>query len=280
MRAGFIGLGNIGKPMAKKLTGHDFELQVYDVFEEPIQELVADGATSVQPAEMAAHCDIIGVCVRNNADVEDLLYAQGMLAAAKADTVFAIHSTVTKQGLEKWAADGQEKGVHIIDAPITGGAAGAEAGELIYMVGGPHQVVERCKPVFSHSAKNIVHAGDLGNGIVLKLAINSMTYSAFIAVKEATELAKAAGLDTDLLYEVGQGNGVITPFSHKFASGRALAEQACDDETLKSIFEPTGNLGEKDLDAALETAAGLGVNMPYAKSSRQLIMDTFVKRGT
>lgn len=280
MRTGFIGLGNIGKPMAKHLAGRDFELQVFDVFDEPVQELVDLGATAATPQQIAKECDVIGLCVRNNADVEDLLFKQGMLDAAPADTVFAIHSTVTRQGLESWAVKAAEQKIHVIDAPITGGAQGAEEGSLIYMLGGPAEIVERCKPIFNHSAKNIVHAGDLGTGIVLKLAINSMTYSAFIAIKEATELAKAAGLDPTVLYEVGQGNGVVTPFSHRFASGREQAIQACDDETLVSIFEPMGNLGEKDLDAALETATGLGVNMPNAENSRQLIMNTFVKRAT
>lgn len=280
MRIGFIGLGNIGKPMAKHLTDKEFELQVFDVFEDPVQELTKLGATAVAPKEMAEQCDIIGICVRDNSDVESLLYEQGMLEAATANTIFAIHSTVTRQGLEQWAQDASDSGVHLIDAPITGGAQGAEDGSLIYMLGGRKEIVERCMPIFNHSAKSIVHAGDLGTGIVLKLAINSMTYSAFIAIKEATELAKAAGLDPAVLYEVGQGNGVVTPFSHRFASGREQALQAVDDETLVSIFEPMGRLGEKDLDAALQTAAGLGIDMPNAENSRKLIMDTFVKRTT
>ncbi|MEH6549761.1 MAG: NAD(P)-dependent oxidoreductase [Pseudomonadales bacterium] len=278
MRVGFIGLGNIGRPMARHLTGGDTVLQVYDVFEEPIQELVELGAESVSPAQMARDCDVIGICVRDNADVENLLYDEGMLDAATPATVFAIHSTVTQQGIYKWAEDARQKDLYLVDAPVTGGAIGAEAGELIYMVGAEEALFELCKPVFMHSAKNIVHAGGLGTGIALKLCINMMTYSAFIAIRESTELAKAAGLDPEVLYEVGRGNGMVSDFNHRFISGHEAVFASCDDETVRSIFEPFGKLGEKDLAAALQTAQALNVALPSAQHNSQLILDTFIKR--
>ena len=278
MRAGFIGLGNIGKPMAKHLAGQDFELLVYDVSEAPVQELVALGATRATPADIARDCDIVGICVRDNQDVEALLYDEGMLDAASPDTLFAIHATVTHAALLRWSAEASTRGIHLFDAPITGGAHGAEAGELVYMLGGDANIVERCTPVFSHSAKKIVHAGELGTGIVLKLCINMMTYAAFNAINESTALAKAAGLDPDVLYEVGRDNGMVAEFNHRFISNREALMASCDDDTIRSIFEPFGKLGEKDLDAALETAASLSLELPNARHSRQLIMDTFIKR--
>jgi 3-hydroxyisobutyrate dehydrogenase len=278
MRAGFIGLGNIGKPMARHLTRRDFELLVYDVCDAPLQELVELGAKSASPAVIARDCDIVGICVRDNGDVEDLLYAQGMLDAATPDTLFAIHSTVTQDALVHWSTEAASRQFQLIDAPITGGAHGAEAGELVYMLGGDANIVERCKPIFSHSAKNIVHAGEIGSAIVLKLCINMMTYAAFNAIKESTELAKAAGLDPERLYEVGRGNGMVAPFNHRFISNREALMASCDDDTIRSIFEPFGKLGEKDLEAALQTAESLGVDLPNAHNSRELIMDTFIKR--
>lgn len=275
---GFIGLGNIGKPMAKNLLGDAFEVSVYDVAPAPVTELVALGAHSASLAEMAKHCDIIGICVRDNDDVENLLYGDtGLLAHATPGTVFAIHSTITQQALRKWAADAAECGLVVIDAPITGGAHGADARELVYMVGGDADTLERCRGVFNTSAKNIVHAGQLGAGIALKLCINMMTYSSFIAVLESTRLAEAAGLDPQVLYQVGQANGVVGDFNHRFISNRGAVFDGCDETTARAIFEPFGKLGEKDLDAALATAAALGVELPAARSNRQLIMDTFIK---
>ena len=278
MRVGFIGLGNIGKPMAKHLAGKGFDLQVFDVFEEPVNELVSLGASAASPANIARDCEIVGICVRDNKDVENLLYAEGMLEAATPDTIFAIHSTVTQAALTGWSATAKEKGIHLVDAPITGGAMGAEAGELVYMLGGDEAIVGRLKPVFKHSAKNIVHAGETGTGIVLKLCINMMTYSAFIAIRESQALAKAAGLEPEVLYEVGRGNGMVSDFNYRFISNRDAIFDGCDDDTVRTIFGPFGQLGEKDLDAALQTASALGLELPNAENSRRLILDTFIKR--
>ncbi len=278
MQVGFIGLGNIGKPMAKNLLGEPFELTVYDVDEEAVEELVALGARRAGIVEMAQRCEVIGICVRDNRDVESLLYGdEGLLANATPDTVLAIHSTITQQALQQWVRDAGQYQVKVIDAPITGGAHGAVARELVYMVGGDEQTLERCRPVFTTSAKNIIHAGELGAGIALKLCINMMTYSSFIAVLESTRLAEAAGLDPEVLFEVGRGNGVIGDFNHRFISNRSAVFEGCDEATARSIFEPFGKLGEKDLDAALETAAGLGLDLPAATCNRRLILDTFIK---
>ena len=275
---GFIGLGNIGKPMAKNLLGGALDVMVYDEVAAPVEELVGLGARSASLAEMARQCDVIGICVRDDKDVENLLYGeQGLLAHGTPDTVFAIHSTVTQQALKQWAADAAERQMVLIDAPITGGSHGAEAGELVYMVGADAATLERCRPVFDTSAKSIVHAGQLGAGIALKLCINMMTYSSFIAVLESTRLAQAAGLDPEVLYRVGQANGVVGDFNHRFISNRAVVFEGCDQATALAIFEPFGKLGEKDLDAALETAAALGLDLPAASHNRQLIMDTFTK---
>jgi 3-hydroxyisobutyrate dehydrogenase len=275
---GFIGLGNIGKPMAKNLIGDAFEVSVYDVAAAPVAELQALGARSASLAEIARHCDIIGICVRDNNDIENLLYGDtGLLAHAAPGTVLAIHSTITQQALKQWVADAARHELLVIDAPITGGAHGADARELVYMVGGDANTLERCRGIFNTSAKTIVHAGQLGAGIALKLCINMMTYSSFIAVLESTRLAEAAGLDPQVLYQVGQANGVVGDFNHRFISNRGAVFDGCDEATARAIFEPFGKLGEKDLDAALETAAALGLELPAATSNRQLIMDTFIK---
>ena len=275
---GFIGLGNIGKPMASNLIGDAFEVSVYDVNPAPVAELLALGAHSASLDEIARHCDIIGICVRDNNDVDKLLYGDtGLLVNATAGTVIAIHSTVTQQALRQWAADAAARRLLLIDAPVTGGAHGAEARELVYMVGGDSDILERCRGLFNTSAKSIVHAGDLGAGIALKLCINMMTYSSFIALLESTRLAEAAGLDPEVLYQVGQANGVVADFNHRFISNRGAVFDGCDAATARAIFEPFGKLGEKDLDAAIETAAALGLELPAATSNRQLIMDTFIK---
>ena len=119
---GFIGLGHMGKPLAKNLIGAAFDTWMYDVYEPALAELVALGARASTPAEIARNCSLIGICVRDDKDVDALLYGeQGMLANAQADAVIAIHSTVTRNALMRWARDAGARGVHLIDAPVTRG---------------------------------------------------------------------------------------------------------------------------------------------------------------
>lgn len=280
-KIGFIGLGNIGKPIAEHLLTDAFELYVYDIFPEAMQALVEMGAIAVDsPAMMAGSCSYIGICVRDDKDVEELLYGdQGLLQNTKAETVIAIHSTVTQVGLLKWASDAAEKNIIIIDVPITGGASGAEAGTLCYMVGGEEKVLEKCRPIFSTSADKIVHAGKLGTGIALKLCNNLITYAEFTAMSEATRLAEACGLSADVLREVGKSNGVINENMHTFISNRNTLAAGCTEQQMLEIFGPFGRLGNKDLQCAIDTAAQLGVTLPATEMVRDMIEDVFLNKA-
>ncbi len=277
---GFIGLGNIGKPIAKHLIQDAYQLHAYDVFPEAVTELVELGAVASSPVEMATSCDYIGICVRDDKDVEALFYGeQGLLEQAREGITIAIHSTVTQAGLLKWAEQGAARGVIIIDAPITGGANGAEAGTLCYMVGGDEAVLEDCRPLFETSADKIVHAGKLGTGIALKLCNNLITYAEFTAMSEATRLAEAAGLSADVLREVGKSNGVINEQMHMMISNRNALAKGCTEQQMDEFFGPFGRLGRKDLECAIETAAQLGVTMPATEMVRDMIEDVFLNKA-
>lgn len=275
---GFIGLGNIGKPMAKHLMKGPFNVYVYDVFEKPREELAKLGATAVSnPKEMFQLCDHIGLCVRDGKDVESLLYgADGILANAKAGTVVAIHSTVYRKEILKWFAEGKAKGIIIIDAPITGGAGGAEQGSLCYMVGADAATLEKCRPVLETSAGKIIHAGEVGIGIVLKLCNNLITYAQFTAVAEASKLAKSCGLSETVLREVGKSNGVINEQMHTFISGRNGCLASCTPEQMEQIFGPFAKLGEKDLDCALASAEEAGLQLRATELVRKMIADVYL----
>ena len=277
---GFIGLGNIGKPMAKHLIGDDFQLHAYDVVPAAVAELVTLGAIAATPAEIAGVCHYIGVCVRDDRDVEDLLYGDaGLLNIARETTVIVIHSTVTQAGLLKWAADALQKNIHVVDAPITGGAAGAEAGTLCYMVGGDEAQLDAIRPMISTSADKIVHAGALGTGIALKLCNNLITYAEFAAMSEATRLAQACGLSVDVLREVGKSNGVINEQMHNMISNRNKLAAGCNDEQMDQFMGPFGRLGRKDLQCAIDTAAALNIQLPATEFVRDMIEDVFVNKA-
>ena len=277
---GYIGLGNIGKPSAMRLIGDTFNAHVYDVYAPAVEELVAAGAvgcTSV--ADLASTCTHIGICVRDDAQVEDLLEGEaGIFAHANPGTLIAVHSTVTQANLLKWAQKALQHGLELIDAPITGGAHRAQDGTLCYMLGGSEEQVQAGTPVFETSAEKIVHAGPLGCGIALKLCNNFIQYTEFVAMVEATRLAEACGLSVDVLRDVGLSNGVVNEQMFMFASGRNGFAKSSSEEEMDQYFGAMGRLGHKDLECALSTAADKNVVMPTAEFVRDRIVDVFLAK--
>ena len=279
-RVGFIGLGDIGRPMAKHLVTDAYEVHVFDLVQSALDELGEIGATPCASiAELAAACSHIGICVRDDAQVESVLYGeQGVLANAASGTLIAVHSTVTQANLVKWVGEAADKGLRLLDTPITGGANGAESGTLCYMAGGTEQDLADVTPVFMTSGEKVVHAGPIGSGIALKLCNNYMQYAEFVALAEAARLADACGLSLDVIKEVGFANGVVNPQMHQFVSGRNGLAPACTDEQMEEIFGGFATLARKDLECALETAAQKGVVMPTAEFIRDRIEDVFLAR--
>jgi 3-hydroxyisobutyrate dehydrogenase len=277
MSIGFVGLGNIGKPMATQLLKLGEELWVYDLAAAPLAELAARGARpAAQLRELAERCQLIGICVRDEAEVEAVLQGpDGLLAHAPPQTLLAVHSTVTVAAIRRWASAAAVRAIHLIDAPITGGASAAEAGTLTYMVGGERQLLERCRAAFLTSGQKLLHAGPVGAGILLKLCNNLMTYAAFSAAAEATRLARAGHLDEALLLEVGRSNGVVTPQMEAFLRNRRQLGSA---GTLARAFAPFAALARKDLAAALESARELGVALPATGCVLGIIEQVFLEQ--
>ena len=275
MSIGFIGLGNIGRPMARQLMKLGEELWVYDIVPAAVAALATRGAragTGVR--DLAERCRIIGVCVRDEPEVNGVLHgADGLLAHAQPDAIIALHSTVNQAAILAWAAQARARGVHLLDAPITGGAAGAEAATLTYMVGGTGELVERCRPLFLTSGQKIIHAGPVGTGILLKLCNNLMAYAAFAAADEAERLALAGGLDRGLLAEVGRSNGVVTPQMEAFLANRSQLAAA---GKLRQAFAPFAQLARKDLGAALTSARELRLALPSTERVAEIIERVFV----
>ncbi len=279
MAIGFIGLGNIGAPMARRLLRLDRPLWVFDADATRSQALAAQGAHAAREvAELARHCELVGVCVRDERDVEGVLYGPGGLLSNLAPrAVIAIHSTVSHAAILGWARSATEGGLTLIDAPITGGASAAEAGTLTYMVGAEADVLEHCRPVFMSAAQKIIHAGPVGAGILLKLCNNLMSYAAFAALDEAHRLAHAGGLDVGLLAEVGRANGVVTPQMEAFLNNRARLA-AAGPAVLAQVFGPFALLARKDLDAALASARDLEVLLPCTEQLAAEIGGVFLNQ--
>jgi 3-hydroxyisobutyrate dehydrogenase len=270
-RVGFIGLGNIGLPMAKNLCGGAFQVAVHDVRPEAAASLIELGATAAASCrEVAERSEVVGICVRDDADTEQATLSEdGVLAGARPDGIVVIHSTVRPGTVRAIAAAAAERGVHVIDAPITGGAAGAAGRRLCTMVGGDAALIDRCRDFLEASASTIVHAGELGCGAVAKLCNNLMQYQVFQAGYEAALLAREAGIDHEALEAVTRANGLLSDSTAMFLKMRMVADERRGDAGLQAMLSSFTTLAEKDLTLALELAREVGVALPGAGLCQQ-----------
>jgi len=266
LRAGFIGLGNQGKPIAVNLARSEFETTVYDVVPDAVQEMVADGATAATtPKQVGERSDVVGICVPADHHVLDVcLGAEGLIAGLAPGSVIAIHSTIQPETAIRIAEEASKSGIGVLDACVTGGAAGAEGKRLTFMVGGEEQYLEKARPLLDVSAAKIIHAGPIGNGCILKLCINLITYTLWSAMYESAALAKAAGLPLELLEEAGISNGQITPMMKQFMDVREVPDEKRQSESYQAIFRNHTMIAEKDLDWALALARKSDVLLPVA----------------
>ena len=264
MRVGFIGLGNIGKPMALRLAAAEgIDLSVFDVAPEPVAELVAAGAyASSSVAALARKSDVICVMVRDDDQVRDVL-GEILGVAGDAQTV-VIHSTVAPGTPSQLADTAARHGVKVLDAPVSGGAMGAADGTLAILVGGSADAFEAARPALEAMGSKVVHAGPIGAGTKFKLARNLMHFVAFTAATEAQRLAEAAGLDLVELGNVVRHTDAITggPGAIMHRDTTAVLEES---DFWFGVFGHVRALGEKDLTFALALADDLGVQTPLAR---------------
>jgi 3-hydroxyisobutyrate dehydrogenase-like beta-hydroxyacid dehydrogenase len=263
---GLVGLGNIGGAMARRLCAWPGGFTVYDVRQEAMTPFVTDGAHGAGSlAELADLASIISVVVLNDEQVRDVV--TGILPHAAPGTVIAIHSTIDVQTAVDMATLAAPHDIHVLDAPVSGGAIGAAEGRLAVMVGGDRAAYERSKPVFKSWAELSVHLGDAGAGTRTKLARNLLTFVGYAAAAEAQRLAEAAGVDLGKLAAVVRQSDGITG-GPSAVMIRATTEPLAPDDGLRPIFEHTRTLGEKDLGLALDLGESLGVDLPLAHIAR------------
>ncbi len=261
-KLGYIGLGNQGAPMAKRLVDWPGGLIVFDVRAEAMTPFVEAGATAaVSVAEVAA-ADVISVTVLNDEQVRDVVAE--LAAHANPGTVIALHSTIRPETAAELADQLRPNGIHIVDAPVSGGAGAADKGELAVMVGADDQAYESIKPVFKKWASMVVRAGEPGAGTRMKLARNMLTFVGFAAANEAMRLAEAAGLDLQKL-----GRVVRHSDAQSGGPGAIMVREDMNvlapDSFLYNMFMHTRGLGEKDLGLALELGESVGVDLPLAE---------------
>jgi 3-hydroxyisobutyrate dehydrogenase-like beta-hydroxyacid dehydrogenase len=264
LKLGYIGLGHMGTPMAKKMVEWPGGLTIYDIRPEAMTLLAERGALQANSVADVAAADIISVTVLDDEQVRTVV---GELAShAKPGTIIAIHSTISDTTAEELARDGEPRDIHVIDAPISGGGRAARFGQLATMVGASDEVFARIKEPFSHWAELVVHAGPPGAGTRMKLARNMITFTTFAAVGEAWKLAEAAGLNL-------QDLGNVVRHTDKLTGGAGSIMYRDDAKDLEpghflyDGFMHNRGLGEKDLSLALALGEAVSVDLPLAQAA-------------
>lgn len=269
---GFVGLGNIGAPMATRLLGWPGGLVVHDLDRDATEPLAAGGAeVAADTAELARRCDLVCVMVNTEQQVQAVLDSPGGLlegAASRAPSaeplVVAVHSTISPGGAESMAERAAEHGVSLLDVPVSGGAMGAHGGTLALMAGGDPAAFGRCREALSLMGSLVLRFGGPGDGTRAKVARNLISFASFVAVGEASRMAEAAGIDLVALGEVVRHSDSVTGGPGAVML-RDSASTLAPDDPLRPIFEHSAELGEKDLRLAIGMAVDLGVEPETAR---------------
>jgi 2-hydroxy-3-oxopropionate reductase len=268
MKLGFIGLGIMGLPMALNLHKAGFELTVYNRTPKSISN--ADIKICKSPKEVAENTDIIFICVSDTPDVEEVIFGtNGIIHGAKSGSIVVDMSTISPEATKDFAKRLAQKNIGLIDAPVSGGEAGAIAGTLSIMAGGTAKDFARVKPCFEKLGKNIVHVGTHGAGQVAK-ACNQIVIAVSIeAVGEALLLAEKCGVDGRKVREALMGG---------FAGSKVM--EVHGNRMLNNDYKPgfKARLHRKDMGIVMDTAAKHHVNLPAATLATQHL-DEVLKAG-
>jgi 2-hydroxy-3-oxopropionate reductase len=269
-KAGFIGLGIMGKPMAANLRKNGVELCAFTRSGVPDELTQAGVVAADSPAGVAAKADVIFVMVPDTPDVERVLFGEnGVAQGLRQGQIVVDMSSISPMATRGFAAKVRERGADYLDAPVSGGEVGAKAASLTIMVGGSQASFDAVKPLLDMMGKNVSLIGEVGAGQVCKVANQVIVAATIEAVGEALLLASKAGVDPAKVRAALMGG---------FASSRIL--EVHGERMVKRTFEPGFRieLHQKDLNLALSTAQQIGVPLP-ATSTCQMLFNACVAHG-
>jgi len=263
MKVGYIGLGLMGKAIARNILKAGFHLVVHNRSQAAVRELVKEGAIpATSPAEVASQVDVVFTNLPDSPDVELVALGEnGIITGAHAGLIYVDNSSIKPATARYIAAVLGEKGVQCLDAPVSGGDIGAKQGTLAIMVGGPAAALESVRPVFDAIGKTVTHVGDSGAGQIAKAANQIMVAAQMVAMGELLIFSKKAGADPHKVVDAIKGGAAqcwtldVKP-ARLFAGNRTPGFKA--------------HMQAKDLNIILETAHQYGIPLPSAAVDAQL----------
>ena len=273
MKIGFIGVGNIGAPIAGQLLKAGHALSVFDLRREAAAGLLAAGAFwSENPAALAASCEIVATCLPGPPQMEQVvLGAEGIAAHIRPGALYIDHTTNAPALVRRVHALLAEKGVAMLDAPVSGGMEGAQTRDLLVMAGGDSDAFERARPLLDAIAKRIMYTGGIGTGSIAKIMHNSATFTLDLVMAECWTTAVKAGIDAATIVKV---------FNEAALGHQMNLKVRLPATYLRGDFAPRFSLAlaRKDLGLAQELAQQTGTPMRL-NALAKAEMDEAVARG-
>ncbi|MFZ5810319.1 MAG: NAD(P)-dependent oxidoreductase [Chloroflexota bacterium] len=263
LRVGYIGLGLMGKSIARNILKAGFPLVVHNRSRAAVEELVGEGAVEANsPAEVARNVDVVFTNLPDTPDVEQVVLGdKGIIEGVRSGMIYVDNSTIKPAAAREIAWRLGDKGVFALDAPVSGGDIGARQGTLAIMVGGPKEALEKVMPIFQAMGKTITHVGDAGAGQIAKAANQIMVAAQMVAMGELLIFAQKAGADPRKVVEAIKGGAAqcwtldVKP-PRLFAGNRSPGFKAY--------------MQAKDLSIVMETARQYGIPLPSAALHAQL----------
>jgi 2-hydroxy-3-oxopropionate reductase len=256
MKVGFIGLGIMGRPMAKNLLAKGAELVVNDLDQKAVDELVEDGASSGSYKQIGEDCDVVLLILPNGHIVQDVLFSpEGVAASLDKGKLVCDFSSVTPGESKQCQGGLAKRGVGFVDAPVSGGEPGAKAGTLAIMCGGDQKDFDTLQPIFNIVGSTATLMGPVGSGSVTKLANQVIVNLTIAAVSEALVLATKAGVDPMKVYEAIRGG----------LAGSAVLDAKAPKMCARD-FKPGGkiSINHKDIKNVINTAHSIDVPVPMS----------------
>jgi 3-hydroxyisobutyrate dehydrogenase-like beta-hydroxyacid dehydrogenase len=270
IKLGYIGLGKMGAPMAHRLVDWPGGLIVFDIRAEAMTPFAEKGARLADSVADVAEADIISITVLDDEQVREVVGA--LVPNAKPGTVLAIHSTISDTTAVELANELEPQGIHIVDAPISGGGRAAKKGDLAAMVGATDEAFAIVKEPFALWASLVIHAGQPGAGTRMKLARNMLHYISFAAACEASKLAEKCGLNLQDLGQVVRHTDAITGGAGSILY-RDDTKPIPPESFLYQPFLHARILGEKDLSLALALGQAVSAELPLAEVALERLAD-------
>ena len=276
IRVGFIGMGNIGMPMARSIAKKGLPVTVYDLREEAVEEMKSLGATAAGSCrEVAEASDAVISMVRDIPQTDEVIFGKdGVWEGIKEGSIIIISSTIGPTYCQELYAKAKDKGVKVIDVGVSKSVPSNEEGQLTLMIGGDEDAVKRCWPIFEAMAKYIFHVGGIGKGQAYKLVNNMAVFNIGTVTRECLNLGLKAGLDLKMMIDVMNvstgGSWGLQNMAHMMKSGMRMAPPPRPPASAPGVKAPPPKLGNKDMELAMEMAESVGANIPVAKFMDEL----------